>query len=56
MHGGNAADVPRDVLCGTPEIDGALGGGKAFSVLLKTLAAEEFSPNRFFERRKGKGL
>jgi hypothetical protein len=25
-------------------------------VLLKTLGAEEFSPNRFFERRKGNGL
>jgi hypothetical protein len=25
-------------------------------VLLKTLAAEEFGPNRFFERRKGNGL
>ena len=34
----------------------ALGGGKAFSVLLKTLGAEEFSPNRFLERRKGNGF
>ncbi len=34
----------------------ALGFGKALRVLLKPLAAEEFSPNRFFERRKGKGL
>ena len=34
----------------------ALGGGKALGVLLKTLAAEEFRPNRFFELRKGNGL
>src|SRR5512145_986621 len=34
----------------------ALGGGKALTVLLKSLRAEEFSPNRFFERRKGDGL
>jgi hypothetical protein len=33
----------------------ALGGGKALSVLLKTLAAEKFCPNRFFELWKGKG-
>ena len=32
-----------------------LGGGKALGVLLKTLAAEEFGPNRFFEPWQGSG-
>jgi hypothetical protein len=33
-----------------------LCSGEALTVLLKTLSAEEFSPNRFFERRKGDSL
>jgi len=35
--------------------EGRLGGGKALGVLLKTLAAEEFGSNRFFELRQGPG-